>query len=82
MRRIQRVILLSIVVVALITTLLFSLENQQLVSLAFVGWSTPQWAISVYILGAFLLGLAVGPLLGSILSRCCKRGLGKHTGHL
>ncbi|WP_447803777.1 lipopolysaccharide assembly protein LapA domain-containing protein [Pseudomonas serbica] len=50
-------------------TLLFSLENQQPVSLAFLGWATPQWSVSVYILGALLLGLMVGPLLGAVIYR-------------
>lgn len=64
MRGVKRLSLLLIVSVAVVATLLFSLENQQSVSLTFLGWATPQWSVSVYILGALLLGLMVGPLLG------------------
>ncbi|NBB60364.1 DUF1049 domain-containing protein [Pseudomonas sp. ODNR1LW] len=69
MRGLKRLSLLLIVSVAVVVTLLFSLENQQPVSLAFFGWATPQWSVSVYILGALLLGLMVGPLLGVVIHR-------------
>nr|WP_256675804.1 LapA family protein [Pseudomonas sp. R5(2019)] len=58
-------------------TVLFSLENQQPVTLSFVGWSAPQWPVSVYILGALLSGLVVGPLLSLVISRRHKPSLGK-----
>ncbi|WP_347249200.1 lipopolysaccharide assembly protein LapA domain-containing protein [Pseudomonas fluorescens] len=39
------------------------LENQQSVSLVFLGWAGPQLSIAVYIALAFLLGMAAGPVL-------------------
>ncbi|VVO94424.1 hypothetical protein PS858_02472 [Pseudomonas fluorescens] len=77
MRGVKKLSSLLIVLVALAATLLFSLENQQSVSLVFVGWSTPPWPVSIYILGALLLGLLVGPLLGVFFYRRNSRRLGK-----
>jgi putative membrane protein len=68
-RGVKRLSLLLIVSVAVLATLLFSLENQQSVSLTFLGWAAPQWSVSVYILGALLLGLMVGPILGFAIHR-------------
>jgi uncharacterized integral membrane protein len=81
MRNLKRVLLAVFVLLLVLATLAFVLENQQSVSLVLVGWSTPQWAVSVYILGALLLGLAVGPLLGLVMSRRHNRRLGKRTSH-
>jgi uncharacterized integral membrane protein len=68
-RGVKRLSVLLIVSVAVIATLLFSLENQQPVSLTLLGWATPQWSVSIYILGALLLGLLVGPILGFAIYR-------------
>lgn len=68
MRGVKKLFLLLIVSVALAATVLFSLQNQQPVSLVFANWSAPQWPVSAYILGALLLGLMVGPLLGVTIS--------------
>jgi uncharacterized integral membrane protein len=76
-RGVKKLSSLLIILVALAATLLFSLENQQPVSLVFVGWSAPPWPVSIYILGALLLGLLVGPLLGVIFYRRNSRRLGK-----
>lgn len=77
MRSVKKMSSLLIVLVALASTLLFSLENQQPVSLVFVGWSAPAWPVSIYIIGALLLGLLVGPLLGVIFYRRNSHRLGK-----
>lgn len=77
MRGVKKLSSLLIILVALAATLLFSLENQQPVSLVFLGWSVPPWPVSIYILGALLLGLLVGPLLGVIFYRRNSRRLGK-----
>lgn len=69
MRGVKRLSLLLIVSAAVVVTLLFSLENQQPVSLTFLGWATPQWSVSAYILAALLLGLMVGPILGFAIHR-------------
>lgn len=77
MRRVKKWVSFLVISMVVLVTLLFSLENQQPVSLAFVGWSTPQWSVSVYVLGALLLGLAVGPLLAFAVSRRSKPRLGR-----
>lgn len=82
MRNLKRVLLAVFVLLLVLAIMAFVLENQQSVSLVFVGWSSPRWAVSVYILGALLLGLAVGPLLGLITSRRNNHRLGKPTSHL
>lgn len=64
MRNIKRLLLVVIVLAVAAATLLFVLENQQSVALSFLGWSGPNLPVSVFVLVALLLGLAVGPLLG------------------
>lgn len=64
MRNIKRLLLVVIVLAVAAATLLFVLENQQSVALSFLGWSGPSLPVSVFVLVALLLGLAVGPLLG------------------
>ena len=81
MRNFKRVMLAVFVLLLVLAILAFVLENQQSVSLVFVGWSTPQLAVSVYILGALLLGLAIAPLLGLLMSRRNSRRIGKTTSH-
>ncbi|VVP59548.1 hypothetical protein PS903_05962 [Pseudomonas fluorescens] len=82
MRNFKRVLLAVVALMLVLAILVFVLENQQSVSLVFVGWSTPQWAVSVYILGALLLGLAVGPLLGLVMSRRNKHRFGRSSSHV
>ena len=64
MRNIKRLLLVVIVLAVAAATLLFVLENQQSVALSFLGWSGPSLPVSVFVLVALLLGLAIGPLLG------------------
>ncbi|MBV7573760.1 DUF1049 domain-containing protein [Pseudomonas sp. PDM32] len=52
----------------------FILENQQRVSVQFLGWSMPELPISLYILLSLLIGLAVGPLFGWYSSLRSSRG--------
>ncbi|WP_208101659.1 lipopolysaccharide assembly protein LapA domain-containing protein [Pseudomonas koreensis] len=75
--RVKRFILVLLLLVAVVATLMFSLENQQPVSLTFLGWSTPPWAVSMYVLTALLVGLAIGPLLSLMLYRRHKAGPGR-----
>lgn len=64
MRNVKRLLLVVIVLAVVAATLLFVLENQQSVALSFLGWAGPSLPVSVFVLVALLLGLAVGPLLG------------------
>ncbi|MBN2991571.1 DUF1049 domain-containing protein [Pseudomonas cedrina subsp. fulgida] len=67
MRAIKRFSLLLFFLAVIVISLLFSLENQQQLSLALIGWSTPSFPVFFYILAAFLLGLLLGPFCGFII---------------
>lgn len=53
-----------LVVLTVLFVVAFVLENQQAVSIKFLGWFTPELPVSIYMLLSLLIGLAVGPLLG------------------
>ncbi|WP_341520861.1 LapA family protein [Pseudomonas sp. G.S.17] len=66
--------LLGIVALAVVaTTIIFILENQQPVSLAFLGWSAPQLSLAVPIVLALLVGMLIGPVLSWAASLRKKR---------
>ncbi|NMZ34915.1 hypothetical protein [Pseudomonas proteolytica] len=70
MRGFKRFTLALIVLFVALVILIFVLENQQGVALVFLGWSTPQMPVSVFVTGALIAGLAAGPMLGSVFG--CK----------
>lgn len=63
MRNLARVLLAAFFLLIAVAILAFTLENQQLVSLVFMGATVPPLAISILILSAFLLGMALAPTL-------------------
>lgn len=69
MRGVKRVALVLIVLVVTLVILAFVLENQQGVALAFLGWSTPELPVSVFVTLALIVGMLVGPLLGLLVRR-------------
>jgi uncharacterized integral membrane protein len=69
MRNLKRVLLGVFLLLLVLTILVFVLENQQSVSLMFLGWAGPQLPVSLVIVLALLIGLAIGPLLGWLLGR-------------
>ena len=69
MRGVKRVALVLIVLIAALAILAFVLENQQDVSLAFLGWSTPQLPVSVFVTLALIVGMLVGPFLSLLMRR-------------
>jgi len=73
MRNVKKLLLVFIVLAVVAVTLLFVLENQQAVALAFLGWAGPQLPVSVLVILAFLLGLIIGPLLGTYVAHRSKR---------
>lgn len=73
MRNIKKLLLLVIFLAVAAVVLLFVLENQQPVALAFLGWSAPSLPVSVLVLAGLLLGMAVGPLLGWYVAMRSKR---------
>lgn len=72
MRGVKRVTLVLIVLIVALAILAFVLENQQDVALAFLGWSTPELPVSVFVTLALIVGMLVGPVL-SLLIRSKKR---------
>ncbi|MNC69198.1 hypothetical protein D3C75_1198670 [compost metagenome] len=72
MRNLKRVLLAVFVLLLVLAILAFVLENQQGVSLLFLGWAGPQLPVSLIMLIALLFGMAVGPILGWILGRTSK----------
>jgi putative membrane protein len=55
-----------------LAVLAFVLENQQSVSLLFLGWSGPQLPVSVVTVGALLTGMVMGPLISVCVSRAAR----------
>ncbi|MCF5725717.1 lipopolysaccharide assembly protein LapA domain-containing protein [Pseudomonas syringae] len=64
MPRLKRVIAVFTALVVVLVVVGFVLENQQNVSLSFLGWSTAQIPVSVFVVIAVIGGMIVGPLLG------------------
>ncbi|MFL1502519.1 LapA family protein [Pseudomonas sp. O64] len=62
MRGIKRVVLVLAVLAVALVVLGFVLENQQGVSLSFLGWTTMQLPVAVYVVAALIVGLLIGPL--------------------
>lgn len=62
--RLNRLLLVLLFLALMAFVVLFILENQQVVALVFLGYTSPQLPISVLMLIAILLGLAIGPAMG------------------
>ena len=67
MRGIKRVVAVFSTLVVVLVVLAFVLENQQGVSLSFLGLSTEQLPVSIYVVVALILGMLVGPVLGAVI---------------
>lgn len=63
MRNFKRLILVLFLLLLGAAVVAFVLENQQPASLAFMGFSLPTLPLSVFVLVALIVGLAIGPLL-------------------
>lgn len=72
MRNLKRVLLAVAVLLLVLAVLAFVLENQQPVSLLFLGWAGPQLPVSVVVVVALLTGMLIGPLLGWLVSRTAR----------
>lgn len=68
MRGVKRVLLVLAVLVVALVVLGFVLENQQSVSLSFLGWATAQMPVAVFVVMALIIGMLLGPLLGVAIS--------------
>ncbi|MDD1005313.1 lipopolysaccharide assembly protein LapA domain-containing protein [Pseudomonas sp. TNT2022 ID642] len=69
MRSFKRVFLGFFLLLLMLVVLAFVLENQQQVSILFLGFSGPQLPISLVVVLALLVGMLVGPVLGWFLGR-------------
>ncbi|EJZ59364.1 LapA family protein [Pseudomonas jessenii] len=69
MRNLKRILLGVFILLLVLVILAFVLENQQSVSLSFLGLAAPQLPISLVAVVALLIGMLIGPLLGWFLAR-------------
>ncbi|WP_277758758.1 LapA family protein [Pseudomonas sp. A34-9] len=69
MRNLKRIILGVFILLLILVVLAFVLENQQSVSLLFLGLTGPQLPISLIVVLALLIGMLMGPVLGWFLGR-------------
>lgn len=72
MRNLKRVLLAVFVLLLVLAILAFVLENQQSVTLLFLGWTGPQLPISLVMVAALLIGMVIGPVLGWFLGRASR----------
>jgi uncharacterized integral membrane protein len=69
MRSFKRIFLGFFLLLLTLVVLAFVLENQQQVSILFLGLSGPQLPLSLVVVLALLVGMLVGPVLGWFLGR-------------
>lgn len=80
MRGVKRVVLVLIVLVVALGGLTFVLENQQDVALSFLGWTTAQMPVSVFVTLALIAGMLFGPVVASLFrsGRYARRTVAEH----
>jgi len=64
MRKLKRVLAWVLVLLLMVLVVVFVLENQRVVSITILGWSTPAIPLAAPVLLALIAGLAIGPLMG------------------
>jgi len=69
MRNFKRVLLGLFILLLVLAILAFVLENQQSVSLLFLGWAGPELPVSLVMVLALLIGMVIGPLFSWIVGR-------------
>ncbi|WP_330206519.1 LapA family protein [Pseudomonas sp. AM14(2022)] len=69
MRNLKRMLLGVFILLLVLVILAFVLENQQSISLMFLGWAGPQLPVSLIMVIALLVGMLIGPVLGWFLGR-------------
>lgn len=72
MRGVKRVVLVLAVLIVALVVLAFVLENQQDVTISFLTWATPQLPVSLFVVGALIVGMVIGPALGLLSQRKIK----------
>ncbi|MCF3191599.1 lipopolysaccharide assembly protein LapA domain-containing protein [Pseudomonas bubulae] len=63
----KRAVVSVIALLLFFVVVIFVLENQQTTSLTFLGWHSPQFPAALYFIGALLVGLVIGPVLGMMI---------------
>lgn len=74
MRNLKRIFLGVFILLLILVVLAFVLENQQSVSLLFLGLSGPQLPVSLLMVLALLIGMLIGPILGWFLGYSYRAG--------
>ncbi|WP_095196494.1 LapA family protein [Pseudomonas sp. Irchel 3A7] len=69
MRNLKRVLIAVFVLLLVLAILAFVLENQQSVTLLFLGWAGPQLPVSLVLVAALLVGMVIGPIISWALGR-------------
>ena len=69
MRNLKRVLLAVFVLLLVLAVLAFVLENQQSVTLVFLGWDGPELPVSLVMVIVLLVGMVVGPIISWLLRR-------------
>ena len=69
MSSLKRIVILLSMLVLVLAILAFVLENQQLVSLSFLGFSGPQLPMSLVVVITLLVGMIAGPVMGLFFGR-------------
>lgn len=72
MRNLKGILLAVLIVLLVLAVLVFILENQQSISLLFLGWASPQLPVSATIVFALLIGMVIGPCVGWLLGRASR----------
>ncbi len=73
MLKAKRILLTLIVAIVTLAILAFVLENQNGVTLSFLGLSTAQLPVSVFVVLALIAGMLIGPLFGLLTRRNHRR---------
>lgn len=69
----KRVTALTLIVLLVALVVVFILENDQPAALTFLGWSTPQLPLAIYVVLALLFGWGAGPVMSLIVSKGVRR---------
>lgn len=64
MRIFTRLFTAIVALLLIASTIVFILENQQKVSLVFLGWTSPELFLAIPVILALLVGMLIGPFLG------------------
>lgn len=67
MHKVNRLLLVLLLLLLVALVLVFTLENQQVISLMFLGFALPPMPVALLLVMALVLGLLLGPVLGALL---------------